>query len=259
MIPTPVRARNAASQDGRWLRRLRPLPAPRIRLVCLPHAGGTAGAFRDWAEALPDDVELVAVQYPGRQDRFAEPCVPAMGPLADSVAQVLLPLFDRPVALLGHSMGAALAYEVTLRLEALYRARPRWLFVSGHGSPLSPRSGRDLHLRDDEAMVQGLLELGGMDPGLVAEPELLALLLPSFRADLTLIETYRPAGSRPVTVPLTAYVGDADPGVPVAHAAAWSDLTSAEFSLRVFPGDHFSLVQGPEIVTDVAGVLAGAH
>ncbi|MFE0650827.1 thioesterase II family protein [Streptomyces sp. NPDC059534] len=226
--------------------------------MCLPHAGGTAGAFRVWTDALPDDVELVAVQYPGRQDRYGEPCVRTMAELADSVARALLPLFDRPVALLGHSMGAALAYEVTLRLETLYRARPRHLFVSGHGSPLIPRDGRDLHLRDDDALVRGVLELGGMDPAVVDDPELLAVLLPSFRADLTLIETYRPAAARPVTVPVTAYVGDADPGVPVAHAAAWEGLTSAEFALRVFPGDHFSLVQGAEIVTDVARVLAAA-
>ncbi|MFF9064201.1 thioesterase II family protein [Streptomyces sp. NPDC014891] len=255
-MTSPVRAPHAASPDGRWLRRPRPVTAPRIRLVCLPHAGGTAGAFYGWADALPDDVELVAVQYPGRQDRFGEECVSAMGPLADRVARELLPLFDRPVALLGHSMGAALAYEVTLRLEALYRARPRHLFVSGHGAPLSPRGGRALHLQDDDAMVEGLLALGGMDPAVVAEPELLALLLPSFRGDLTLIETYRPTAARPVTVPVTAYVGDADPGVPVAHAAAWSDATSGEFSLRVFPGDHFSLVLGSEIVTDVSRLLA---
>lgn len=120
VIPAPVRAVNSV---GRWLRRPRPVANPRLRLVCLPHGGGTAGAFYGWTAWLPADVELVAVQYPGRQDRFGEPCLRDMGELADAVAQALLPLLDRPVALFGHSMGAALAYEVTLRLETQYRAR----------------------------------------------------------------------------------------------------------------------------------------
>ncbi|MEU8622524.1 alpha/beta fold hydrolase [Streptomyces sp. NPDC048623] len=255
MIPAPVRAVNSV---GRWLRRPRPVANPRLRLVCLPHAGGTAGAFYGWAAALPADVELVAVQYPGRQDRFAEPCLRDMDELADAVAQALLPLLDRPVALFGHSMGAALAYEVTLRLEARFRARPRQLFVSGHMSPTRPRDRRrDLHLRDDAAMVAGLTELGGMDEAVTADPELLALLMPSFRADLRLIETYRPGAARPVTVPVTAYTGDADPGVPLPDVAAWAELAAGEFAMRVFPGGHFYLVdRETEVVADISERLA---
>ncbi|MFD4529076.1 thioesterase II family protein [Streptomyces sp. NPDC058470] len=253
-MPAPVPAVNTV---GRWLRRPRPVADPRLRLVCLPHAGGTAGSFYGWTATLPADVELTAVQYPGRQDRLCEPCLWDMGELADGVAQALLPLLDRPVALFGHSMGAALAYEVTLRLETLYRARPRQLFVSGHASPTRPRVGRDLHLRDDAAMLAGLLELGGMDEAVSADPELLALLMPSFRADLRLIETYRPCGARPVTVPVTAYTGDADPGVPVADVAAWADLAAGEFDLRAFPGGHFYLVdQETEVVSDISERLA---
>lgn len=254
MTPALVPAVNSV---GRWLRRPRPVANPRLRLVCLPHAGGTAGAFYGWTASLPPDMELVAVQYPGRQDRLAEPGLRDMGELADSVAQALLPLLDRPVALFGHSMGAVLAYEVTLRLETLYRARARQLFVSGHASPTRPRDGRDLHLRDDAAMLAGLLELGGMDEAVPADPELLALLMPSFRADLRLIETYRPRGAWPVTVPVTAYTGDADPGVPVPDVAAWADLTASEFDVRVFPGGHFYLVdQEAEVVSDISERLA---
>ncbi|WP_416979254.1 thioesterase II family protein [Streptomyces sp. T028] len=254
MIPAPVRA---VKSVGRWLRRPRPVAHPRLRLVCLPHGGGTAGAYYGWTASLPADVELVAVQYPGRQDRIGEPCPQNMGELADGVAQALLPLLDRPVALFGHSMGAALAYEVTLRLETLYRARPRQLFVSGHVSPTRPRNGRALDLRDDAEMLAGLLELGGMDEAVTADPELLALVMPSFRADLRLIEAYRPRGARPVTVPVTAYTGDADPGVPVPDVAAWAELAVGEFDVRVFPGGHFYLVdQEAEVVSDISERLA---
>ncbi|GAA2425470.1 alpha/beta fold hydrolase [Streptomyces macrosporus] len=253
MIPAvPVRRTADA-----WLKRYRPVRAPRLRLICFPHAGGSAGVFRRWTETLPPDVELVAVQYPGRQERFDEPCVDDMTSLADRITDVVTSVLDRPVALFGHSMGAAVAYEVTRRLEARHLARPAHLFVSGSVSPLEPRRRRDLHLRDDEGMLEGLTELGGMDDAVLADPDLLRLVLPCVRADLRLVETYRPVRLPPVATPVTAYAGAADAHVPREGAAAWSDLTSAEFNLRIFPGGHFYLMgQEPEVVGDVRARLA---
>ncbi|MEV0370852.1 alpha/beta fold hydrolase [Streptomyces sp. NPDC050636] len=256
MSPALIRPQRFGSA---WLKRYRPVAAPRLRLICLPYAGGTAGAFHGWANRLPADVELVAVQYPGRQDRFQEPCVEEMAPLADRIAEALAPLLDRPFALFGHSMGAAVGYEVTLRLEARYRARPQHLFVSGHGSPLLPRGHTDVHLRDEDSMLEWFGELGAMDPAVLADRELRPLVVPSLRADLRLIETYRPAEHRPVNSPVTSYVGDADPSVEPADAAAWRELTSGEFSFRVFPGGHFYLSdQETELLADITERLGGA-
>ncbi|MEU9368228.1 alpha/beta fold hydrolase [Streptomyces avermitilis] len=240
-----------------WLKRYRPVRAPRLRLICFPHAGGSAGVFRRWPEELPPDVELVAIQYPGRQERFGEACVDDMTSLADQITDVVTSLLDRPIALFGHSMGAGVAYEVTRRLESRQLAWPARLFVSGSVSPLTPRHRRDLHLRDDEGMLEGLRELGGMDDAVLADPDLLRLVLPCVRADLRLIETYRPARLPSIATPVTAYAGTTDAHVPREGVAAWGDFTSAEFNLRIFPGGHFYLVgQEPEVVGDVCARLA---
>src|SRR5689334_14969295 len=98
--------------SSRWFRRYRRVTDPRLRLVCFPHAGGSASAYRSWAALLPSDVDMLAVQYPGRQDRLAEPCLVAMEQLTDAIVTALAPLCDRPLALFGHSMGASLAHEV---------------------------------------------------------------------------------------------------------------------------------------------------
>ena len=253
MIPAvPVRRTADA-----WLKRYRPVRAPRLRLICFPHAGGSAGVFRRWSEMVPPDVELVAVQYPGRQERFDEPCTDDMTSLADRITDVVTSVLDRPVALFGHSMGAAVAYEVTRRLEARHLVRPAHLFVSGRVSPLVPQHRPDLHLRDDEGMLKGLTELGGMDDAVLRDPELLRLVLPCVRADLRLIETYRPVRLPAVATPVTAYAGDADAHVSRDGVAAWNNLTSAEFNLRIFPGGHFYLVgQEREVVGDVCARLA---
>lgn len=128
----PVTGTAAGDIDKKkWFRIHRGGPAPRLRLLCFPHAGGTAQLFHGWPALLPADVEVLAVPLPGRQDRLAEPCVESMAAMADVIATALLPWLDRPLALFGHSMGACVAYEVTLCLEARGIV-PSHLMVSAH-------------------------------------------------------------------------------------------------------------------------------
>lgn len=250
MTPAPARP-----LSDTWLKRYRPVATPRARLVCLPHGGGTAAYFRPWAELLPADVELVAVQYPGRHDRLAEDCVTSMEAMADAVTAALEPVLDRPFALFGHSMGATVGYEVVLRLEA-QQAPPIRLFASGQGAPRAHRApDPQLHLVDDAAMLAGVGALGGMYETLLADPDLAEFILPSLRGDLRLMETYVPAPAQQVSVPVTACTGDADPGVSVAEAAEWERMTTAEFELRTYAGGHFFLMEQQEEV--LGAILSG--
>jgi pyochelin biosynthesis protein PchC len=94
-----------------WLRCYRPVDDPAIRLVCFPHAGGAASAFLPFTRRLDADVEVLAVQYPGRQDRRGEPFVDSVNGLVDGLLPALLTRADRPLAFFGHSMGATVAFE----------------------------------------------------------------------------------------------------------------------------------------------------
>ncbi|MEW2501003.1 alpha/beta fold hydrolase, partial [Amycolatopsis sp. NPDC047767] len=118
----------------RWLRRFSSPPAPRLRLACFAHAGGSASFFRTWPRSLPADVEVLAIRYPGRQDRLAEPCAQRLDDLVDDVAAALAePLADGvPFAFFGHSMGSAIAFETARRLEA------RWGLRAGGGGVIGP-------------------------------------------------------------------------------------------------------------------------
>ncbi|MFJ1844554.1 MULTISPECIES: thioesterase II family protein [unclassified Streptomyces] len=224
--------------------------------MCFAHAGGSAAAFRAWPGLLPDDVELLAVQYPGRQDRFREPCVDSMGPMAAGIAAALAPSLERPLAFFGHSMGAAVAYEVALRLERVHGTAPVHLFVSGRSAPSRPRHTRELHRLDDDLLLEELTALGGMDEGVLADPGLKAVVLPALRADVRLVETYRAEPGRRTGSPLTAYCGDADARVTAADLLAWSEHTTADFASRLFAGGHFYLSdRATELVADVAARL----
>jgi pyochelin biosynthetic protein PchC len=245
------------SASGTCLRAYRRVARPRLRLVCFPHAGAGPTAYRGWAGLLPSDVELLAVCYPGRQDRFGEPFAASVRDLVDGIAAALVPLPAAPLALFGHSMGALVAYEVAARLEITHRVPPAHLFVSGRGAPGRTRA-RNLYLMDDEALTAEVRRLGDLDPEVFAVPDLRDLVLSVLRADYRLIETHRPRPVAPLTTPVVAYVGDRDPGCPPDDARAWAEVTASTFTLRVFPGDHFYLVpRMPDVVGDVLGRLAG--
>ncbi|WP_017596332.1 thioesterase II family protein [Nocardiopsis potens] len=224
-----------------WIRRYAPSPDAPVRLACLPHAGGSASFFLPVARTLAPAVDVLAVQYPGRQDRYTERCIEDLHELADEAASALEPWTDAPLALLGHSMGASLAFEVALRLERKTGAVPVALFASGRRAPSRHRE-ETVHLRDDDGIIAELKRLNGTDSDVLGDEELLRMVLPAIRGDYTAAETYRPRpGEASVSCPVVAMTGDSDPKVSIDEARAWEEHTTGGFDLHVFPGGHFYL------------------
>lgn len=235
-----------------WIRRFHPAPERDLRLVFLPHAGGSAGYFAPFSEALSDRADVLCVQYPGRQDRWAETCIDNIPDLADAVFTALRPLIDRPTVLFGHSMGATVAFEVARRLERDAGIVPDRLFVSGRRAP-GDNHDRSIHLLDDDGLVAELRRMSGTDTTLLADTELLQLVLPTLRTDYQAIETYVYEPGPPLRCPIVALVGDSDPRVTVGQARAWDEYSTGTFDVRVFPGGHFYLAaQQPDVVDTIS-------
>lgn len=237
-----------------WIHRYHPAPDASVRLVCFPYAGGSASYYFAVSRALAPDVDVLAIQYPGRQDRRHEKPIDNLHILADRVAEALTPWDDRPMALFGHSMGASVAFEVAQRLN------PLALFVSGRSAP-SRHESRDVHLRSEDGLVAELRALSATDPALLADAEVLKMILPAVKSDYMAAETYRCAPGARVSAPVTALVGTDDPYASVDSARAWREHTTGQFDLHTFPGGHFYLNAQPERVLDIvrAGLVARVH
>ncbi|MBL7492297.1 thioesterase [Frankia sp. AgB1.9] len=223
-----------------WIRRFHVSEGAHVRLVCLPHAGGSAAQFFWLSKALAPHIEALAVQYPGRQDRRHEPFLSSIEELADAIFVELADWRDRPLALFGHSMGAVLAFEVARRLQDQLGQPPFRIFVSGRRAP-SLKPGERFHAADDESLIAQITRLNGTDPRVLADDEMLRLSLPVIRNDYRVVEMYRCGPDVALTSPISVLIGDSDPHSTVEEARAWDRHTRGECTATVFPGGHFFL------------------
>jgi medium-chain acyl-[acyl-carrier-protein] hydrolase len=234
-----------------WLPQRRASGPVRARLFCLPHAGGGAAPYHRWSGHFPANIELVPVKLPGREERIRERAIDRMPAMVAALTEALAGDLDLPFAVLGHSMGAIIAFELARAWRSSGIA-PLCLFVAACPAPQLPRRSAAIHGLSEGEFLEKLQHRYQGIPGAVASnEELMRLLLPTLRADFSLVETYECQAGPPLACPILALAGDEDAEVTVADVSAWRQQTAAAFSLRIFPGNHFFLHQNPRSVVPV--------
>ncbi|WP_323121960.1 thioesterase II family protein [Burkholderia alba] len=234
-----------------------PVAAPRLRMICCSYAGGSASVYGNWHASLPADVEVCAVELPGRGARFREAPLCTMNALADDVMGGLGARLDAPLVLYGHSMGGVLALELAKRL-ADAGAPPRALVVSGCAAPHLPsrRRCRLYDLPRDE-LVRELNLLEGLPRGMLDAQGFIDMLLPTVRADLQSRETWF-AEIRALPVPIHALSGRDDELVWAPELGEWQHYSNVPLNVRMFDGGHFFInSHRAQVLAHLAGIVDG--
>jgi surfactin synthase thioesterase subunit len=240
-----------------WIIRPRPNPRADLRLFCLPYAGGGASTYRAWPAHLPADIEVVAVQPPGREERLREPAFGSAAELSQKLGAVLAPYLDRPFALFGHCMGGLVAFELTRLFRTIGAPSPVHLFVSGHCGPRKVHCFPPLIGLSDDDLLRVLQRLGGAPAGLLADSDDMRLILGPLRCDLAVCEAYRYRAAEPLACPISAFGGILDEVVRRADVLAWEAETCGGFRARMLAGGHFFLNDGrPRLLQAITEDLA---
>lgn len=213
--------------------------------------------FRLWGQNLPPEIDMCAVQLPGRANRLHEPALDRIEALVDGVAQALHGQLDLPYAFFGHSMGAVLAAETMRALALRGEPPPVHLFVSGRRPSHVPDPNSPLAHLDDTAFVTEInRRYGGIPPELLAHADVMELLLPSLRADIRALERFDVRRGARLDCPITALGGADDLLAPLEHLQAWRDDTSHAFRVRQYPGDHFYLdARRAEVLAEISRTM----
>ncbi len=208
-----------------------------MRLVCLPHAGGSAVLYRTWKAALLGLATVDSPELPGRGSRHGAPLPTSLPALAEDIAA---PLAHRPVpvVLYGHSMGALLAFE-TARALARHGVTVAGLVLSGRAAPHLPFPRLDRHLMSDAALIEELKRIGGTPDALFRRPEILAMTLPALKADFRMVDTYAFTPGPALACPAVILGGADDPATPEPSLHAWRELICGPVAVDIWPGGHF--------------------
>jgi surfactin synthase thioesterase subunit len=213
-----------------------------VRLFCLPYAGGGAAPYHRWRPGLPDWLDLLPLNLPGRESRAAHPPYTELEQLASNAAAVIATCANHPYALLGHSLGAVAALEITRKLRQSGHPLPRLLIVTGCRAPQVMARRSPIHqLPETEFLGELASRYNGIPAVVLENRELLDLLLPVLRADVGMLETHTYVDEPPLDVEILALGGTADAAVTAADLNAWRIHTSQRFSARLLPGGHFFL------------------
>ncbi|WP_137666081.1 thioesterase II family protein [Sphaerospermopsis reniformis] len=231
-----------------WVTCPKPNPQAKMRLFCLPYAGGSAMIFRTWPSHLLPTIEVCPIEIPGRGKQMKFPPYTKMQPLVEEIAKNLIPFLDKPFAIFGHSMGGLVGFELARLLLSDYNLTPLHLFVSARNAPQVTPTKRKIYNLPDDEFWQAICNFNGTPDGVIGNEELIQIFLPILRADFTVLETYVYTHQPPFDFPISVFGGLQDPAFTDYELEAWQEQTTAAFSLHKFSGNHFFIREHEKVL-----------
>jgi surfactin synthase thioesterase subunit len=206
--------------------------------------------FNGWNRALGPAVDVIPIEILNRE-RFA-----SLRQLVEEVNDQLRSALDGPHVFFGHSFGALLAYRLACLRAESGSPLPRALIVSSYAPPHFPAPIPVVDHLDDHQLSALLSDLGGLPPELSEWPALRDRAVAAARIDLRLCMTDDDAGPATLSCPIHAFGGSDDPLVSESDLQEWRARTSGEFSVRILPGGHFYLNDGPKVFAALLPLLS---
>ncbi|MBK6522729.1 MAG: thioesterase [Sphingobacteriaceae bacterium] len=214
----------------------------------MPYFAGGASIFNSWHEFLPDDIEVCAVQLPGREERGDEKPFDNIQDLVKKFTEVAEPLLTTPIAFYSHSSGAGIALELSRYLRKEKDVTPVRFIVGGWRAPhlVSPFKFLDA-IKDDEVYkeknipnIKNHLRSLEIPDSVIDNEQVFNEMLPSLRADILLGKNYTYKDAEPLSCPLTAVAGLQDTVFTVEQLKGWEKHTTGDFTFKLLRAVTYS-------------------
>lgn len=223
----------------------------KIKLFCLPYAGGAANSYYTFKNYLDKNIELCPIELAGRGTRFCDKlCDNFVESVEDIFENVKCKIDDTPYAIFGHSMGAWLAYELYNKLDGENLKLPIYLFLSGRVSPLEQNNKIISNKSNDELKVL-LKDLGGTDPLILNNEEAMNIFMKIIRSDFKLLENYKyHEHSRKIRTKVSIINGDKDKSITKEELESWEKLVDNDVEYKFYNGKHFYFNEKADLLCD---------
>jgi surfactin synthase thioesterase subunit len=232
---------------NRWFVVPKPKPNAQLTLFCFPYAGGSANIFMQWANALPDNVELVIIQAPGRGARMLESLYSDMSTLVTELTKQISPLLYKPYLFFGHSLGSRVAFELMNQIQKMGYPLPQQFIASGSRGPQDSCLKKPIYHLPNDKFIQELANLNGTPKIILENRELMELVLPLLRADFEMADTYCYKGNARFNCPITI-LGGKDDSITIEQLHNWGQFFTKEKQILMLTGDHFFIDSHKELV-----------
>jgi medium-chain acyl-[acyl-carrier-protein] hydrolase len=214
--------------------------AASIRLFCFHYAGGNANLYQNWHMALPRNIELLAIELPGRMNLLSMKPYTDMHSLINYLSPNLLPyLMDKPFVFFGHSLGALISFELARFMQTQRGLTPIKLISSACQPPRARRGQKKISTLSEQDLIAELIAYNNTPRELLENKELMQIVAPIIRADFMINETYNYLLGQRLNCPITVYGGIDDVTFNPYELDNWRLETSSEFKLHMLSGDHF--------------------
>jgi medium-chain acyl-[acyl-carrier-protein] hydrolase len=219
------------------------IPKPNInadlKLICFPYAGGSASTFIPWIKMLPDNVELIIIQAPGRGARMGEKVYSDMQDLIGDLIKIIPTILNKPYILFGHSLGSRIAFELMNQLKGITHTLPVHFIASGSRGPHQECMKEPIHDLPPGEFIEELKNLNGTPKVVLENKELMELFLPLLKADFEIADRYHYTGEARFNCPISVLGGEDDVNICLSKLSSWGNFFEADADVHFVPGGHF--------------------
>lgn len=230
----------------------------KVKLICIPYAGGMSYTYLVWKKYLPEDIELIPIELPGRGRRYNEQLIVDMNDMVHDIFKQIKDIInENEYVLFGHSMGSTITYELIKIIRKNQCREPLHIFYSGRLAPHLNNYYKKISDHPDDSFFEAVYKMGGTPKEVYDIKELRSMYLPVLKADFCLLENYCSGNEiEPSASNISIFYGEQDNNTKTLTIKEWRDYSKGVCDFYEFSGEHFFIKdQAESVVKKIVDII----